>query len=322
VIVIGSKALLAQLYNLSSIQIERYLKSDYDVLMTYDEFLDWQGKYIDYIKDLYPTQPNKYKAIVEKDGTRKLYEIELDSAGTSSKYLLDHNDEVTNGLVEGFFGELYEVLNLKYLFLTKKSHIMYPVHFEKNIADYLFLNNLIGSFDLDESMSEYYSLRSAEAKVRYNLKTPKLNVSKEDFFSSKLNVPNYYVHDDIHDVMAHNDRPIFTMMQPDPDSAWCAKDLFFELPYDYQVQCVQEEGYVIALERYIIPQYGDDWDNYYECYKKAVKRICTTLTSGWFRSFALDNYDEVLRRYNPGFVEKFEAAVKSGVIREIEKDQI
>ena len=44
---------------------------------------------------------------------------------------------------------------------------------------------------------------------------------------------------------------------------------------------------VIALERYLIPMISK---NHKTAYHLALVRICTTLTKGWFRQFAIDNY--------------------------------
>ncbi|MFF2531234.1 hypothetical protein ACFVS2_20240 [Brevibacillus sp. NPDC058079] len=311
-IVIGSKALLHQLKQEDD---ERFTKSDFDVIMSLSDFSMWHKAHLPYIVTMIPSHGNKYRVIVIKDGIRKLYEIELATEGTSSRFLLDHIEEVTSGTVQGVFGENYASLTLSYQMLTKRSHLIYPVHFEKNMEDYQLLKNILGDLNKDEYMETYYNLRYEEAKKRYKQKTPKLNVTTEDFFSSKLAVEPYFVHDDLHELMAHNDRPVYTMMQKDNSKAWCEKEMFYALPYEYQVQAVQEEGYVIALERYIIPQFGDSWEDHFECYKKALKRICTTLTSGWFREFAIENYDEAVRRYNPEFVSIFKDAYMSGRIK-------
>lgn len=319
-IIIGSKALLFRLPKTEEV-IKRMEKADYDVMMTFNEFIMWSELNDKYIKSSHPSQENKYRVVVVKDGVRKVYEIEVgvdvESMSTSTELLLHYKNKplVTDNIVEGFLGETYRTLKPEYLMLTKRSHLMYPVHFEKNMDDYQLLKNMLGDFEKDELMEKYYTLRLNEAKARYKQRTPNLNVTTEDFFSSKLNVPNYFVHDDIHEVMAHHDRPVFTMMQRDPSKAWCEKDMFFALPFEYQVQAVQEEAYVIALERYIIPQYGDDWNNYFESYKKALKRICTSLTSGWFRDFAIENYDKAVEWYNPNFVKKFKDAVDSGRVK-------
>lgn len=317
-IVIGSKALLFRLKQTEEV-IYRNERSDFDVIMSVQEFSEWTEKYYEHISSLVPTKENKYKAVLYKNCQRKVYEIELGFDGTSAKFLLDNISSVTDGFVlHGFLGESMYSLNLRYLLLTKKSHLIYPVHFEKNINDYHLIKSYLGDFELDELMKEYFDMRSKEAKERYKQRTPKLNVTTEDFFSSKLNVPHYFVHDHIHEVMAHNDEPVYKKMQPDPSMAWCAKDMFFNLPYDMQIQAVQEEAYVIALERYIVPQYGDNHEDHFEMYKNALKRICTTLCSGWFREFAIENYPEAIRRYNPNFVHILKDAVTTGKIKPIE----
>src|SRR5215469_14607824 len=43
----------------------------------------------------------------------------------------------------------------------------------------------------------------------------------------------------------------------------------------------------IALERYLIPMISKNQET---SYNLALIRICTTLTKGWFRQFAIDNY--------------------------------
>lgn len=316
-IIIGSKALLFRL-NMNDEVIQRFAKSDYDVIMSVEDFTEWSEKNREYIKSLVPVKENKFKAIVSHNGKTKKYEIEVGFEGTSSKFLLDNVDTVTDFTGLGFLSEKFRALNLEYQLLTKKSHLIYPVHFEKNINDYHLIKSMVGEFELDETMQEYFKLRSDEAKARYKQRTPKLNITTEDFFNSKLNVPHYFVHDDIHEVMAHHDEPVYKKMQPDPTMAWCAKDMFFALPYEMQVQSMQEEAYVIALERYIVPQYGENWTDFFTCYKNALKRICTTLCSGWFREFALENYPEAIKRYNPFFVDILRKAVLSKEISPIE----
>ena len=44
---------------------------------------------------------------------------------------------------------------------------------------------------------------------------------------------------------------------------------------------------VITLERYLIPMISKNQET---SYHSALVRICTTLTKGWFRQFAIDNY--------------------------------
>lgn len=311
-IIIGSRALAHQQFVPERISP----KTDYDVVMSVEEFMKWQSENSAFIKSMFPRSANKYKAIVKPafGNPQVQYEIELGMEGTSSKWLLDNKSEACHGTLKGALEEQFDVMDLDYLMLTKRSHLIYPIHFDKNIEDYHFIKSVWGPLERTELMNEYYKLRYDEAAARNKQRTPKLNVTTEDFFSSKLAVPSYFVHDHIHEMMAHDGVPMYTKMQPDPSMAWCSKDMFFKLSYEEQVQCIQEEGYTIALERYIIPQYGEKCNDFFDCYKRAVKRICTTLCSGWFRDFAIENYDKAIAWYNPLFAYEFIQKAQQGKI--------
>src|SRR3954462_7872894 len=69
------------------------------------------------------------------------------------------------------------------------------------------------------------------------------------------------------------------------------KSLFQQIDYQTQLNCIKEEAMVIALERYLIPMNSK---NHEFSYQSALVRICTTLTKGWFRQFAIDNYPRLL----------------------------
>jgi hypothetical protein len=198
--------------------------------------------------------------------------------------------------------------------LTKKAHLFFPVHFEKNINDYHFLKEMLGDFEITANMLEYFKLRKSEANARFKDKynTPKLNITNDDFFKvSGVSDGRVYIHDDLHEVVKHFDKPIYEMMKnkENLNMAWCDKDLFFNLPYEYRVNAVQEEAYVISLERYIIPKIGE-YDDLLWCYKRALMRICTTLCSGFFREFAVENYNIIIDNFNEEFYRKFTLAIK------------
>jgi hypothetical protein len=53
---------------------------------------------------------------------------------------------------------------------------------------------------------------------------------------------------------------------------------------------------VIAAERMLIPS---NWKYSSKlAYIRSLEKVCTTLTSGWFRDFAIDNYPEILKLYD------------------------
>jgi hypothetical protein len=53
---------------------------------------------------------------------------------------------------------------------------------------------------------------------------------------------------------------------------------------------------VIAMERFLIP---NDWKySLFGAYYKALTKVCTTLSSGWFRDFAIDNHPEIMALFD------------------------
>jgi hypothetical protein len=112
---------------------------------------------------------------------------------------------------------------------------------------------------------------------------------------------------------------MFEKIKIDPNKVACSKEKFFSLTPEQQDHCVQEEAYVIALERGIIPMLFTEGPMVTPigAYKWALMRICTTLCSGWFREYALENYENLMLRYNWAYTHKFLDAVESGRIERI-----
>jgi len=204
------------------------------------------------------------------------------------------------------------------LYSLKKSHINFPIKFKKHIHDYCFLHEQLYGEDI---LSQITKLNYKETEKRFGeLKTPKLNKSVESFFDqSKEYVKSYFVHDDIHQVMSHYDKPLYLKMQKDPTLAKCDKDLWRVFPYEHKIQCVLEEAYVIALERKILPMLFGGGKGYTndEAFDWALMRICTTLCSGWFREFATNNYFIIKMLYNKNYVEKFLLSLQEQKIKRI-----
>ena len=111
-------------------------------------------------------------------------------------------------------------------------------------------------------------------------------------------VEKVYDHDFLHELYAYEDRPMFEKLKHkgEEGQAWCAKDLWQQLSQLQKLQCVAEESYVIATERFMVP---NGW-NYptKKAFYFALKKVCTTLTSGWFRDFAIDNFPQVFELFD------------------------
>ena len=309
-LVIGSTA-LARVLDIGRVS------ADIDFICTTDEMIDYVKAYSLQIKPL-----AQYKAAgLDKAGNiRAEFELlhESESGRKYVEYTAAHPSYlwVASGCPLPMYYAPIEVL-----YSIKKSHRHYPRAWKKHIQDLMLMNDTVAGWDV---LSEITKIRERETEIREGrLKTPSLATSKEKFFND--NVSNQlFIHDQIHEVMAHRDRPMFEYVKKypdDPDSVACSKEKFFELPVGARIQCVLEESYVIALERCILPMVyqGRSPVTSDEAWDYAIMRICTTLCSGWFREFATMNYSSIKAMRNHQYAEKFFRAVQDGKIKRIEE---
>jgi hypothetical protein len=232
-----------------------------------------------------------------------------------------NNKEVCSGVISSSYhnGDLYfnfNICDLNSLYIQKRSHVWRPIKFARHIMQ---LQNIISLLEEELPLSErnQYLLkkRIKLTKEKYGDRVPSLNKSNKDFFDDT--VKKYYVHDEVHEVMAHYDRPLYESLKYDDkmDSAFCSKDLWEKLSYEDKVKCVQEECYVIAVERFVIPRFlkGEKYPPENITFMRALEKVCTTLCSGYFRDFAIDNWSEC-RKFTPGFYNKLFTAIDKGVL--------
>lgn len=213
---------------------------------------------------------------------------------------------------------LYSEVNLEctvaspeILLAIKKSHLSVPLkRWGKHMEDYHFLKSKVRVDQL------VFVHRILETQERITKRSANLNMTNEEFFAkSQPSVQRYYIHDDLHKATCYYKEPLFTKIKIDPDKAACNEALFKKLSHLDQIRAVREEAFSIALERKIIPAMMTYKPvDRYKALQYALFRICTTLTSGWFREFAQDNYYEILD-CDVDYVSKFNNAVSLGTIK-------
>jgi hypothetical protein len=97
-----------------------------------------------------------------------------------------------------------------------------------------------------------------------------------------------------------------------------SKALFEGLPEMVKLRGVLEEAQVLALERAVISNSMDSD----EAFEIALKKICTSITSGWFREYAWENYDAVMSIYNMSgrdYVNRFKKALHAGIVKKYQE---
>jgi hypothetical protein len=199
----------------------------------------------------------------------------------------------------------YPICSLRGLSAIKLSHLSLDHNWMKHISGWhRFLKPHFNPEDWDlVKVREKITLE--KAKQRH----PKLNMSKDEFFDDS--VKKIYNHDWLHERVAYHDEPLYKRLQypHKANSAWCERELWDLLSHEDKLKCVAEETTVIALERFLIP----GLDQYaYSAYNKALKKVCISLTSGWFRDFAIWNWPTLKEMVRKELIIELTKELKNG----------
>lgn len=305
-LLIGSRALVA-----NNPELEGIRKTvDWDYICTIEQFTAWHKANKGKLQFAVPTQQGKYYHARDKDGMN--YEFELAWPGTTAETLLEQY-----GIDGLYMPDPVIAVDLD-LLLIKMSHRYKrnSPHFHKTMSDIKFLREKIGEKDveywLNRNPGNVALLKAREAES-YTYAHPKLNVSSKDFFNGD-GVNYVYDHDSIHEAVALYEvpvsagggvidwktRPAYTFYMKDGSEVMTSKEKFFSVHEDIRLYGVYEESCVLALERSQIPHgLGKEggptarWS-----FEMALMKVCTSITSGWFRAYAWENYDKVMALYN------------------------
>jgi len=274
---------------------------DVDLIAPYDEALQYlldKG-----CEQLHPTDEGK--KLFGRDSTGLRYEIEIAWEGTTGKALLDLLDE---SRLVGYDGGYIAPLDV--LYTLKMSH-----RYKRNSPHFLKTRGDILSMRLEDVQifnEDWYKARMAET---YWYEHPDLTRTKEQFFVDQYK----YDHDTIHEAVALYGQPAYTMYQREgARGVSCSKDMFFNVVNeDVRIAGVLEEASVLALERSLIPHPGVKTEQ--EAFDFALMKVCTSITSGWFREYAWEHYGAVRRKFQQrevGLLQLLSDGLEAGIVRE------
>lgn len=147
---------------------------------------------------------------------------------------------------------------------------------------------------LGASVKGLESWISRREKETYWYKHPSLKQNKDEFFGEDAN--RYaYDHDEIHECVAFGERPAYLEYKDPNHEVNCLRELFEACDEQVRLNGVAEEAMVLAYERSIIPFGTHPRD----AFLKALMKVCSSITSGWFREYAWENHDKVARMFTP-----------------------
>ena len=300
-LLIGSKALI---HHIGKSAIDRYANGgsprDTDVIGTHHEFQLFCDGY-----DVKSISSNGTKVVLTKGSS--IVEFEIAWPGSTGEALIqyvakhDVTSKVSNANLVGF-----TVPSLDVLLAIKLTHRFAPQKaFHKTMADIRLLRAT--GAKPPQRLAGWMESRQKEVLAKH----PKLNVIGAEFFNPKT-VNYVYDHDSIHRAVAHADQPAYVSFLKPGCEVQCSEELFNSCSMETRINSVVEESYVLAIERSHVP-FGTLSEE--EAFKLALTKVCTTVTSGWWRTFAWENYHKVLQAYRPGyFNERFAKALDAGKI--------
>lgn len=241
------------------------------------------------------------KSYYYKHSNMQPVEIELAEKGSCAYKLLDIlKDNKVSDI------DLAYTLKMSHRFLRNSPH------FEKTRTDILALRK-IGA-KIPECLTEWFVEREKET---YYYKHPNLNHNKDKFFDTP-NVVYVYDHDTIHEVVAIEDKPAYTNFLV--GEVKTCKKLFDSLTLNTRLNAVLEESAVLAIERSLIHRDNLTEKDIQDVWLYSLQKVCTSITSGWFRDFAWENYDLCKKLYFSrvkGFYDRFLQGVAEGRVKNV-----
>lgn len=287
--------------------IRKRVPLDYDIITSriegIYEFLDYIGDNV--IKDIKGT---------EKGATYFLESgkiVEAECADICTEKWEEHTRDLFHRMREGMLPD--EVFAPKeWLYLLKMSHRYKKdsPHFYKTMNDIRFMRER--GCEMPENSDFIFVDREC---LTYDYGHPKLNVDKDGFFKGD-EVPYTYDHDSIHRAVALDGVPAYTHYIKDGEEVLCSKEKFFAATERIRLLGGLEESLVLTAERSLIPH--NFKPNPDRMFKFALSKVCTSVTSGWFREYCWENAPRIMKMYQEEcqgiWVDKLLKAIDNGTV--------
>lgn len=267
--------------------------NDFDFMCTVGELEDYIKAQTSYNDDFVVQKRTDTYCHCTYDNNNVEFYIAKDN--NSTEQILRYCNAIGNDVIINASLEVLYMIKLSHRFLRNSPHF---IKTRSHIRDM----EKIGATLTCPDLKRILALREKET---YNYSHPILDQSKETFFQDEVGY--IYDHDTIHEAIAIMDKPMYKEYMKDGAEVMVDKEKFFALSEIKQLLGVYEETCVLALERCLIP--FDYQTRPKDAFVMALIKVCTSITSGWFRSFAYDNFYKVIALYREfgedDFVERF-----------------
>lgn len=304
IVVIGSTALEFHL------DIGRTPK-DVDYVMSWSTYAAWLEnlRKVVCVEADYPISNGKKQVVKTAD---TIYEIEIAWSGSTAEEIIDI--ATRDGPLLSPLGSVFSfyIAPVHLLYALKMSHryLRNSPHFKKTMNDIKLLRKEFGP------LIKYPLFLKRREDETYDYQHPDLTVNKDAFFKNEVFYK--YDHDDIHEAIKLESTPAYKDIICDGEQVKCSKEKWDALREGRKLFCALEECYVLSLERGLIP--NDFKTDPYKTFKVALMKVCTSITSGWFREWCWENHNMILDSYDSNYTERFFNARDANQIRNFKHD--
>ena len=281
---------------------------DTDIICTYDN-MKLLLKQME-VKSTYPIDSGKKQAAFCTNGD--IYEFEIAWPNSCAEEILNYRyDDCYVHRVIGT--NVLHTAPLDVQYMLKMSHRFKKdsPHFLKTMKDIKLLRKEFGSEEVKEDLKSIYERRMVET---YTYAHPKLNQNKESFFDES--VPYTLDHDSIHEAIKISHQPAYKFFKPKDSEVMVSKEMWDNCSYDIKLLAGYEEACVLAIERSLHP--FPNGKTTQEAFEYALMKICTSVTSGWFREWCWEHYENILTFHNTAghnYYNRFKKCLESGYVK-------
>ena len=285
---------------------------DADCIMSYEDFKEFKLSMCT-INECYPIERGK-KFVMKTDVG--IFEIEIAWEGSTAEEFLRlvQEDRRSHKVITD--DAVIWLPSIEALYAMKMSHryLRNSPHFVKTLTDIGTMRAILGASEIDPFWKAWFTRREAET---YDYSHPNLAVAKNDFFKDEGFYK--YDHDDIHEAIKLGDIPAYKRIIADGEQVRCDVDKWNCLSTTEKLHCALEECYTLALERMLIPNEFKHAPK--KAFDVALMKVCTSITSGWFREWCWENYHLIQEFYSETYVVKYLVSLARGEIRNFDHDR-
>lgn len=230
-------------------------------------------------------------------------EYDIAQPGDSTYQLIQYCEDLGNDLITTYPGDRIAPLDVLYLLKMSHRYKKNSPHFFKTMNDIHYMRSL--GAKIPTELESVFKLREKET---YDYSHPNLDVKSKDFFKGD-EVPYVYDHDTIHEAVAVLGVPAYKSYMKDDSEVMTSKEKFFAQENHIRLLGVYEESCVLALERSQIPFNFEVPAR--QSFVMALSKVCTSITSGWFREYAYESFHVVMKFYESmgedDYIQRFHA---------------